>query len=393
MPRTTHRRDRKVERGFTLVEVMVGMLIGLIGIIVIFQVLQLTESRKRTTTAGSDAQIAGSIAMFSLERDLKLGGFGFGAAASASGGSLMGCNVNVYDSLNPAANFPLRLTPVQIDDGPAGAPDSITVLWGSSLTFSNFETFTTTTDTSKLLKFRNGIDRGDLAIVGGTLTTAPQGCHLIQVTDNTNGDQRTINHVSGNYLSKDGTTVLLTRYNNPAGPGMTFAGANDYLFNLGPYPRANKWSIRNGKLTLEDLLHYTDLNPADGKNDWIEIADGVLDLQAQYGYDANNNGLIADDEWTAATPAAPADWAKVRAMRVAILARSGEYEKDYTAPNPRWGLATTGLCIPSICFLMTNLDGTAGTTVPTDPTVDWRHYRYRVYETVIPFRNVIWGAS
>jgi len=151
MPRTTHRRDRKVERGFTLVEVMVGMLIGLIGIIVIFQVLQLTESRKRTTTAGSDAQIAGSIAMFSLERDLKLGGFGFGAAASASAGSLMGCNVNVYDSLNPAANFPLRLTPVQIDDGLAGAPDSITVLWGSSLTFSNFETFTTTTDTSKLL--------------------------------------------------------------------------------------------------------------------------------------------------------------------------------------------------------------------------------------------------
>ena len=389
MPLKTLRRDRQGQGGFTLVEIMVGMLIGLIGIIVIFQVFQLTESRKRTTTAGSDAQIAGSVAIFSLERDLRLGGFGFGAAASASGGGLMGCNVNVFDNANPATNFALRLAPVVITDGVAGAPDSITVLWGSSLTFSNFETFSTTTDTSKLLKFRNGIDRGDLAVVGGPLTTAPQGCHLIQVTDNTNADQRTINHIAGNYTSKDGTTALITRYNNPGGPGMTFAGAG-IVFDLGPYPRANKWSIRNGKLTLEDLLHYVDLNPADGQNDWIEIADGVLDLQAQYGYDANLDGQIADNEWTVATPPTNADWSKVLAIRVAILARSGEYEKGYTATTPVWGC---GMSVSCTNFLMTNLDGSAGATTPTDPTVDWRHYRYRVYETVVPFRNVIWGAA
>lgn len=388
---TTLRRDRQDQRGFTLVEVMVGMLIGLIGIIVIFQVFQVSESRKRTTTAGSDAQIAGSVAMFSLERDLRLGGFGFGAAASASGGSLMGCNVNVFDNANPAANFALRLAPVVITDGAAGAPDSITVLWGSSLTFSNFETFTTTTDTSKLLKFRNGIDRGDLAVVGGTLVGGAPGCHLIQVTDNTNADQRTINHTAGGYTSKDGTTPLITRYNNPAGPGMTFSGVSGagFVFNLGPYPRANKWSVRSGKLTLEDLLHYIDAN-GDAQNDWIEIADGVLDLQAQYGYDANSDGLIADNEWTAATPPTNGDWAKVLAVRVAILARSGEYEKDYVATNPVWGCANGVACTN---FVMTNLDNSAGTTTPADPTLDWHHYRYRVYETVIPFRNVIWGAA
>ena len=392
MPHKIHRRDRQGprQRGFTLVEVMIGMLIGLIGIIVIFQVFQVSESRKRTTTSGSDAQIAGSVAMFSLERDLRLGGFGFGTAASAAGGGLMGCNVNVYDNQNPAVNFPLRLTPVQITDGAAGAPDTITVLWGSSLAFSNFETFTTTADTSKLLKFRNGIDRGDLMVVGGILTNAAQGCHLIQVTDNTNADQRTINHVAGGYLSKDGTTPLITRYNNPAGPGMTFSGVTGagFVYNLGPYPRANKWSIRNGKLTLEDLLHYLDAN-GDAQNDWIEIADGVLDLQAQYGY-ADALGLIADNAWSAAQPATVAAWGTVRAIRVAILARSGEYEKDYAAPNPVWGCGNGIACTN---FAITNLDGTAGATVPADPIVDWRHYRYRVYETVVPFRNVIWGAA
>lgn len=395
MQHRTHRRVSQGlrEHGFSLVEVMVGMLIGLIGIIVIFQVFQLSESRKRTTTSGSDAQIAGSVAMFALERDLRLGGFGFGAAASAAGGSLIGCNVSVYDNQNPAVTFPLPLAPVQIADGAAGAPDTITVLWGSSLTFSNFETFTlpvdpTLANTTKVLKFRNGVDRGDLAVVGGTLAGGALGCHMLEVSDNTNADQRTISHVAGTYTSKDGTTPKISRFNNPAGPGMAFTAVGGFVYNLGPYPRANKWSIRNGKLTLEDLIHYLDAN-GDAKNDWIEIADGVLDLQAQYGF-ADANGLIADNAWNAVTPVNPAGWSTVRAVRVAILTRSGEYEKDYTAPNPVWGCAKGILCTN---FVMTNLDGTPGATAPALPVNDWHHYRYRVYETVIPFRNVIWGAA
>ena len=43
----------------SLVEILVGVLIGLIGIVVIFQVLSVSENRKRTTVQGSDAQSAG----------------------------------------------------------------------------------------------------------------------------------------------------------------------------------------------------------------------------------------------------------------------------------------------------------------------------------------------
>ena len=40
---------------------------------------------------------------------------------------------------------------------------------------------------------------------------------------------------------------------------------------------------------------------------------------------------------------------------------------------------------------MSNVDGTAD----TDPDNDnnWRNYRYRVYQTVIPLRNMIWGTT
>jgi len=29
---------------------------------------------------------------------------------------------------------------------------------------------------------------------------------------------------------------------------------------------------------------------------------------------------------------------------------------------------------------------------PADPANNWRNYRYRVYENVIPLRNMLWGT-
>ena len=40
---------------------------------------------------------------------------------------------------------------------------------------------------------------------------------------------------------------------------------------------------------------------------------------------------------------------------------------------------------------MTDLNGTTDTN-PNDAN-NWRHYRYRVFERVIPLRNVIWGTA
>ena len=70
-PRT--RRFPLAQRGMTLVEVLVGLAIGLIGMLVIFQAVSVWDARTRATSAGSDAQVAGSLAMFSIERDLKPG--------------------------------------------------------------------------------------------------------------------------------------------------------------------------------------------------------------------------------------------------------------------------------------------------------------------------------
>jgi len=51
----------RFQRGFTLVEVLVGMAVALIGMVMMFQSMQVWDARKRTTAGGSDAQVAGSI--------------------------------------------------------------------------------------------------------------------------------------------------------------------------------------------------------------------------------------------------------------------------------------------------------------------------------------------
>ena len=65
--RHSHRFPRR-GHGFTIVEIMVAMLIGLIGSIVIFQVLFVSERQKRTTTGAGDAQQNGLLALYTIER-------------------------------------------------------------------------------------------------------------------------------------------------------------------------------------------------------------------------------------------------------------------------------------------------------------------------------------
>ena len=76
---------------------------------------------------------------------------------------------------------------------------------------------------------------------------------------------------------------------------------------------------------------------------------------------------------------------KLLAVRVAVLARSSQLEKDTVTVNaPAWA----GNSIP---FVMHNLDGSTGSTSVI--ANDWHHYRYRVYESTVPMRNMIWGST
>ena len=66
----------EANNGFSLIDILVGMVIALLGVIIIFQVFSVSEGVKRTTTSGGDAIQNGASALFTLERSLKGAGYG-----------------------------------------------------------------------------------------------------------------------------------------------------------------------------------------------------------------------------------------------------------------------------------------------------------------------------
>jgi type IV pilus assembly protein PilW len=105
------------------------------------------------------------------------------------------------------------------------------------------------------------------------------------------------------------------------------------------------------------------------------LFDNIVQLQAQYGKDTNNDGVV--DVYNETVPATTTEWNAVLAIRVAVVARSGLYEKDEVSP------ATIRLWEDSL-----NPPTTTGPVWTL--TSDERHYRYKVFNTVIPLRNMIW---
>ncbi|MEO8278137.1 MAG: prepilin-type N-terminal cleavage/methylation domain-containing protein, partial [Ideonella sp.] len=126
---------RADERGVTLIELMVGMVIGLIAVLVISQVMLAAEGQKRTTTSGSDAQLTGTLALYTLQRDLQMSGYGLGANQLG-----LGCNVrsllfnttNGFNSVADRLMAPVRIYP----SATVGGPDALRILGSSSDKFS-----------------------------------------------------------------------------------------------------------------------------------------------------------------------------------------------------------------------------------------------------------------
>jgi type IV pilus assembly protein PilW len=401
-----------------LVEIMVGVVIGLLGILVIFQVLSVTEDRKRTTIHGSDSQSSGAVALYRLQSNVQLGGYGFGGVHTRQ----MGCLVRARDLGPPLRTIDFRLFPVEIVQGAAGAPDTIRVLWGNSDLSIASRAWTTSGAMRTMAGGRGGFDYGDLVILTGdpvTTAAAETECALVQITDRPTALPNDLGHNLVYTLNPGPPADTLSpaatnppRFNlNAAWPAVApFTPAAGFAINLGKQPRRVEWRVtlpaeaNPNRLIVSELLFGAAA---------IEVADGIVNLQAEYGIDRNNNNIIDANEWTVTPPnnaLTPSNlntpcgdnpsrsWRCVRAVRVALLARSAHWDKANCNPNPQ-RTSGAGGALALTNFVMTNVDGTAPSAAEAACTEDppspnnWRRYRYGVYETVIPLRNMIWGTA
>src|SRR5438128_12285162 len=114
---------RRRQKGFSLIEIMIGIVIGLIAVLVIYQVFAAAEGIKRNTTSVGDAQQNGLFSSFVLGIELANSGNALASAARDLGT----CPPGVSSALT------WRPIPVLIIDGGAPAtPDSFVVTYSTS---------------------------------------------------------------------------------------------------------------------------------------------------------------------------------------------------------------------------------------------------------------------
>lgn len=369
--------------GMSLVEILAAMLIGLIGMTIIMQVFAVSEGRKRTTGGTSDAQITGNIAMFTLERELRSSGYGL----ITSDSNMLGCTTVAYDSTRTVPDFNFTMAPVTIVDGAGGAPDQMTIIYGDAPQTIDGADFASGGPPSAVFQLGNaaGFRVGEIAVASDP--TGGVNCAMVEITGFAAGAVNNVMHAVGasyTYTNEYGFPVTTSAtHNKPGGPIVGGNFTDDArLFSLGRNPTVITYLVNNGKLESRTLVPYNAALDADGDDlSEAEIGDGVVQFQAQYGKDTNADRIV--DTWDQTTPATAALWLEVQAVRFSVLVRSSQFERTaVTTVAPTWYGGA---------FTMTNLDGTPDSN-PGDAN-DWRHYRYRTYQTVVPLRNMIWSTD
>lgn len=386
--------SRLDQRGFGLIEILVGLVIGLIAILVIGNVVALFEGQKRTSTGGSDAQTNGAVAMMLLAEEIRMAGFGLTTPGLKTGGGNLFCpkGTNIYFGglVSDPGGVPEMglVAPVRIVDGGKSDPDQIIVA-RSDAEFGVLVATVQTSVTLPTITIDSNLgysEDGQLFLIGAADGT--KVCTLMQTKAATDG--------GGGKWKLDVSASASMPFNPPAPPTTykTFPsdyGAGDKVVNLGAGATSStgdglslarsfmyrRYVLVNSRLAVADQS-IKPLGTVYTSTDSTPLVDQVVTIQAQYGIaDAGSQTVTKwvepTGDWDSAKLAA--NVSRIKAVRFAVVTRSEQYEKEEVSPEK--------------LTLWTKIN--AGDDAAPIYTIPDRHYRYRVFSTVVPLKNVIWG--
>lgn len=374
----TGRRSRL--GGFSLVEIMVGILIGMFAVLVILQLLSSASTQQRLAGSSGDAQINGAIASHLLSRELTQAGLGLSAY------TLLGCSLGYTTTGDGAAVTLGALAPVTVNPTtslvPAGDAntDTLLVIGGASGSPSEGDaTLAVSTSTSLTVSTPASFAVGDWVVAAGTTRDSSSACAL---------RLGRVTAISGSALTLTSATASLP--------------LNSGAYNLGAQPSIHAFAVRNGNLTMCDYLVNNCGSSSNVSNSavWVPVTSNVVSLRAQYGRDTS--GLAASamdgvvDTFDQTTPASGGTvplycgWLRVIGLRLALVARSQQYDKALvTTAAPTWSGSTANT---STTTALTTVTPTAA-PIDLSGNSEWQHYRYKTIEVSIPLRNIIWNGN
>ncbi|RMX03032.1 pilus assembly protein PilW [Corticibacter populi] len=341
--------------GVSLVELLVGMAIGLLTVLVITQVFLVSEQYRRIPTSGANAHVNGVLALDALQRDIRQAGYGLGPR------DWLGCQTEDSSDAAKVGLSGTVLAPVVITPGDSDHPsDAVTVLASGSSDAAmpiQLAEDHAVSGTAFITATAAGLSASDWMLV-----TDGSTCEVFQLGSITTiGSQYSLGHASGMAAFADGSV----------------------LSDLGAIPVYRRWSIDADRAVLQ----MTDL--ATTAPSAVDAYPEIVLMRALYGKDTNSDATI--DTYEATQPSV-SDWGNVLAVRLVLVARSPHYDKEaVTTDAPEWVLGSATVSGAHACngdaesqCLSLDLEHVGD---------DWQHYRYQLLDTMIPMRNLLWNAG
>lgn len=358
---------------------MVAMVIGMLAVIVMFQMYSNSEAQKRSTTGAGDAQASANIALVTLKSDIRGAGYGFIAPSTNANMSPVGCKLTGQIKL-------------------PGQPSSITVdLPILAPVIIN--------DTSVL----DGDDNTDtLLVVAGSSAASQDGAGILSKGGTGYGVRSSVSVLKDEWVlpvlkpqrkdSECDQTLILNQVGPLVGEDVnrTFVpllGATGTvlgsaaLYDLGVNPHARAYRVKDEQLKSCDFF----LADCSDESKWEMLASDVVSLRAEY---RQADGSFSQDPPTSNY----CGWSSILGVRLVLVVRNSQLEKNVVttlpegkAANPSaalapvWG-ATCDTAEPPVCTYSEAAIDLSGNT-------KWERYRYVTLESAVPIRNQVWAGK
>lgn len=341
----TGRRFIAAERGFSLIELMVAIVIAMLASLAISQTFAVFEGQKRTTVSGADAQDNALMALHAIERELRMAGMGTAALDCAQ--------INAYLEGRVPPQYVISTLPAVIEhDTPAAGSDRVTLFYADSRYGAVAATITKAMpDSSAVLNVNFGLGFDESTLI--LLSEGTKPCTLLQASQEgqKTGQNWHVQHNNGGQFTRNPPSSTDIFPAGGYGPGAKLTDMGEFV-NL-------QFFVQNSELMVRDL------NLPDSATNPVALIGGIVAIRAQYGRDTNADGVI--DVWDNAPAVTKKE---VLAVRLGLIARSGLFERNpvTTAAMEFWP---------------------GGPTFA--PAGDDQYFRYKVYNTIVPLRNVLWN--
>lgn len=361
--------------GFSMVELMVAMVIGLMILAAVSTVL--VNSKKNYTTQDSLARLQENARFVTqiLTRDLRMAGY-FGCADEISTVSNRlnpsGTNYSIFDTRYPiegsesGANWAPSNTPLNFGTGvtPLTGTDALAIRYvaGDSVPIAKEMP---SESASAQVGLSSGLQIGDVVMIADC-----SSADIFQITNfNTAGGFDHVVHNTG------GSTPGNDSTNNPHKFSKAYGSdAKIMRFNSVAYYIRNNAS---GQPALYRRTLITNTGASSSTQVDQELVEGIEDLEILYGIDSMGQDAVPDVYKTA--DAVGGDWSKVIAVRFGIVARALANADNQTGNDKQYGTDryTGGL----------DVDGIPGNEfTPAAGTTD--RYQRRVFRTTVVLRNL-----